>query len=165
MIIEAHKCRNISHPFPVLAWAIMVFQGMAPWKENSFSHTAISITMENSEQRFFDVTGKGCKEHSAEKFLKNYRLIDTHEFKDCLTPAQFYEWFDKYRGRKYDGLQIFGLALKGLDLLNFSKIGHNLRKMICSELILAYLKDFHGFKYRDSDDFDLNMTWAVAKGY
>lgn len=160
MKVSAHKCRNISHPFPIFAWLIIIFQGMVPWRKDAPSHMSISYG-----DNFFDVTGKGCKEHSRTEFLKNYRIIESHEFDLDITTVEFYEFFDKFRGKEYDRLQIVGLLLKALNIISFNKIGYNMRKLICNELIVAYLAEFHGFKFKDSDNFDLINTWCKVKGY
>ena len=166
MIIEVHKCRNIVHPFPVIAWLIMLFQGMLPWRKSSYSHMAISITMENSNQRFFECRLKeGCREQTAEQFLKNYRLVESHQLAEQRTYVEFMNWFRELEGRNYDKLQLWGLAAKTLKLLKFNKIGHNLEKLTCNELLIAYFSHFYELGYCDSDDFDLNMTWKIAKGY
>ncbi len=165
MIVETHKCRNIAHPFPIFAWLIMLFQGMLPWKKESWAHFAMSVTMENSEQRFFDCTGKGCKEYPAEVFLKKYKLVESHTLKEERTYVEFMSWFKDFEGREYDNLQIWGQLAKRLNLLKFNTIGHNLRKLTCNELGIAYFKKFYSLSYEDSDDFDLLMTWKIAKGY
>ena len=160
MIVSVNKCKNISHKFPILAWAIMVFQRMNPFSKKSWSHMAIHYN-----GRYFDVTGDGCKEYTEVEFKKNYKIIETHYLSGNLSVESFYEWFDIFRHREYDYLQLTGLTLKVLGFLSFNFIGHDSRKMICSELILNHLKCFYSFEFIDSDNFDLLMTWEAAKKY
>jgi hypothetical protein len=143
----------------------MILQGMLPWKKKSWSHMAISYTYPDGSRTFFDVTGKGCKRHSEENFLKSYRLIDTHTLRQSRTFFAFNDWFKLLEGRDYDNLQIAGLLLKGLNLISFNMIGNNYKKLICSELIINYLAFFHKIKVKDSDNFDLIMTWNKVKEY
>lgn len=165
MKIEVHKCRNILHPVPVLAWTIMLCQGMLPWKKESWSHMAMSILFPSGERHFFDVSGEGCIRHTEASFLKKYRIVETHSLKQSRTFREFHEWFRLMEGRKYDKRQIVGLLLKVLGLFSFNKFGSNYRKLICSELVLNYLQFFYKFKVKDSDNFDLIMTWDKAKEY
>tara|TARA_R110002012_G_scaffold303533_1_gene505342 strand:+ start:1127 stop:1609 length:483 start_codon:yes stop_codon:yes gene_type:complete len=155
-----HKCRNIKSKLPILAWLIMIFQGMNPFRKDSWSHMAISI-----DGKYFDVTGAGCKEHTEADFLKKYKLIESHQIKADLTMTQFYDFFDQFRGREYDKLQIIGLLLKGLNVISFNFIGSDFKKLICNELIIAYLAHFHKFEFKDSDNFDLISTWHKVKEY
>lgn len=126
---------------------------------------SISYTMESSKQHFFDCTGDGCKEHNSETFLKKYRLVETHTLVEPRTYVEFMDWFKEFEGREYDKLQIMGLLAKGLNLLKVNRIGHNLNKLTCNELLIAYFKKFYNLGYKDSDNFDLLMTWKIAKGY
>lgn len=155
-----HQCRNISHPFPIFAWLIIIAQGMNPFNKNSWSHMAISIG-----DKFFDVTSKGCKEYTQSEFLKNYRLVESHQIKADITTVEFYEFFDKFRGKKYDNLQIVGLLLKSIGVISFNTIGCDFKRLICSELIIACLSHFHSFKFKDSDNFGLINTWNKVKEY
>lgn len=115
--------------------------------------------------KYFDVTGAGCKEYTESEFLKRYELVNSHQIKADITIVEFYEFFDKFRGKEYDKLQIVGLLLKSLGLISFNRIGSDFRKLICNELIIAYLAHFHSFKFKDSDNFGLINTWNKVKEY
>ena len=160
MIVQIYKCRNKSHPFPLFAWLIMIFQGMKPWDKAAWSHMSMSVG-----SKFFDITGKGCKEHYPEDFLETYTIIESHRLEYEPTKEDFYEFFDSMRAKKYDKLQIFGLLLKGLNIISFNTIGHNMDKLVCNELIIAYLFHFNSFKFKDSDNFGLINTWNKVKEY
>lgn len=160
MIISIHKCRNIKSKFPIFAWLIMIFQGMNPFNRDSWSHMSISIN-----DKFFDVTGDGCLEHASKSFFKKYRIVESHEISKEITDVDFYDFFNEFRGRRYDKLQIVGLLLKSLGFISFNKIGRDFKRLICNELIIAYLAHFHNFKFKDSDNFDLISTWNKVKEY
>lgn len=160
MKAQVHICRNIDHPLPVVAWLIMIFQGMNPFKESSYSHMAIS-----HDGKFYDASGSGCKSSTEENFLKKYKIVDTHTLEKEVSQTDFYEWFKIYEGRKYDRLQIFGLLLKFIGLISFNTIGHNFKKIICNELIVTYLAHFYNFQYKDSDNFDLINTWNKVREF
>tara|TARA_R110002012_G_scaffold254101_1_gene433166 strand:- start:605 stop:1087 length:483 start_codon:yes stop_codon:yes gene_type:complete len=155
-----HQCRNIHVKIPIFAWLIMIFQGMNPFNKNAWAHMSISIG-----DKFFDVTSAGCKEYTRDEFLKKYRLIESHQIKADITTVEFYEFFDKFRGKEYDKLQIVGLLLKSLGFISFNFIGNDFKKLICNELIIAYLAHFHSFKFKDSDNFGLIDTWNKVKEY
>jgi hypothetical protein len=133
---------------------------MNPFCKDSWSHLSISI-----DGKFFDATGKGVREHTTESFLKQYRIVETHETDIEMTMEEFYRFFNKYRGREYDSLQILGLALKMLDIIKFNKYGSDFDKMICNELFIALLVFKFDFKFKDSDDYGLIDTWELAKEY
>ena len=161
MKVTVHKCRNIIHPFPIFAWLIIIVQGMNPFKKDSWSHMALEF-----DGKFFDVTSEGCKESTKIKFLKSYRIVESHTMMDLeLTNVDFYSFFNIYRGRHYDDLQIAGLLLKGLGLISFNTLGHDLKQMICNELPLAFVKHYYKFTYRDSDNYNLLNTWELVKRY
>lgn len=160
MKVTIHKCRNFSHPFPLFAWLIMIFQGMLPWKKSSWSHMAMSFN-----GRYYDCRFSGCFNSSEKEFRNTYKILDSHSLPLQLTQQQFEDFFNKYKHTNYDFLQLMGLALKYLRIVGFNKIGHDLDKMICTELIIVHLKDYYGFSFIDSDDFDLVDTWNIIKEY
>ena len=115
--------------------------------------------------KFYDVTGSGAKIHSSDQFLKRYKLIRVHEIKNENNPVEFNSWFMRFKHVEYDHMQIVGLLLKGLGFFTFNKLGYDFKKLICNELIIAYLAEFEGLKFKDSDNFDLINTWCKVKEY
>lgn len=165
MKIKIHLARNISHPFPIFAWGIIFASGKFPWDKSAPSHMAISYQEEGGPEEFFDMTGKGAKKSTEKKFNENYKITETHELNLEVPYIQFLSWFDRYANTKYDGLQIFGLLLKALHIVSFNKLGKDLKRLICTELVISFLEVFAGFKYKDSDNFDLINTWDKVKEY
>lgn len=161
MKVKFHQCRNVEHPFPVVAWSIMILQGMKPWDKDSYSHMAIS-----ADDLFLDMTSKnGCQLNPKEKFNKTYKVVGTHELSKEITKEEFLEFFLEHKNKEYDRWQITGLALKMLGIISFNKWGDDLRKLVCNELLIAFLAKFNNFKFQDSDNFDLITTWNKAKEY
>ena len=96
MKTKFHKCRNIAHPFPIVAWLIMIFQGMLPWKKESYSHMAISYG-----PYFFDVTGdKGCRLHNQKEYLATYKIVETHVGTKEITEDVFFKFYSKGFNKK-----------------------------------------------------------------
>lgn len=165
MTVQVHKCKNIIHPFPILAWAIMLFQGMNPFNKKSWAHMAMSFTFPDGTRNYYDVTSKGCKMYTEELFTKMYKIQGTHTLKQHRNFVEFHDWFKLMEGREYDTKQLIGLLLKSLNLVSFNTIGHNYKKLICSELILNYLQFFYKIQVKDSDNFDLMSTWNKVKEF
>lgn len=157
---KVHKCKNISHPFPVVAWLIMICQGMLPWMKNAFSHMCIQYG-----DYFYNIRFSGYEKMHKTEFLEVYELIESHEFEQDVDFDVFKEWISNFVYHKYDFVQIGGLLLKALGFISFNKIGYDFRKMICSELPLAFIVDFYGHKVEDSDDYDLISTWSALLKY
>lgn len=161
MKVKFHQCRNVNHPFPLVSWLIMMFQGMKPWDKKSHSHMAISCG-----DLFLDMTGKnGCRLLPSKKFKETYIPVGTHELKEGITKEEFMAFFIENKNKEYDHWQITGLLLKMLGLITFNKWGDDLKKLVCNELLIAYLVKFHDLKFKDSDNFDLITTWNKAKEY
>lgn len=160
MRVSAHQCRVINHPFPLLAWLIMIFQKMKPWENDSYAHMAISYS-----DTFYDVSGKGYRVHSKGEFLKKYKIVKSHEFNLEISEEDFNQFSLSHKGKKYDQLQILGIALKMLGIISFNTLGRDFKRLICNELIISYLHEFHGLEFKDSDNFDLIDTWNKVKEY
>lgn len=160
MMFSFYQLRPKSHPFPILAWLIMIFQGMNPFSGRAFSHTAIAYWVDD-ERIFFDVTGSGCRTMDEKDFLIKYRVIKSRCKYIQTTEVEFLDWFHSKKDCKYDRLQVFGLLLKALRLKKKNTWGGNFNSLICNELLLAFLVDFDELKIGDSDDWDLNMTWEA----
>ena len=159
MKVKIYKCRNRNKRFKYLmtSWLIMILQGMNPFKKNSWSHMAMGF-----DGKYFDVTSAGCRERG-DFFLNQYDIVGTHELELDISIIEFYEWFNILRDREYDYLQLAGLASKVLGFVSFNRVGSNMRRMICNELVVSHLMKFYNLKIVDSDNWDLVMTWDKAK--
>lgn len=163
MKVYALKIRPLSHPFPILAWLIMLFQGFWPWDKKAYSHNAILFTDKYGVDRVIDSTTKNRVAISnGFEFFKKYKLVEIVELPAPITQHLFDVWTKKIIGRKYDKLQLFGLVLKILGLATFNKIGNNYKRMTCNEVILNYLETFKSYDFGDPDNYDLNMTWDIV---
>jgi len=165
MFISIHKCRPKDHPFPILAWLIMIMQGMKPWDEKAYSHMAFSYESATGRTKFGDSTSHGVRDMISDIFLKRYEVVETiHINADC-TLTGFLDWFETIEGAFYDKLQIFGLLARSLSIISFNELGYNLKRLTCNEVVLYILIRFKGLKVKDSDDWDLNRTWSKACEY
>ena len=163
MNVYAIKIRPKKHPFPLISWLIMFFQGMNPFNKKSYSHNALVVTSK-SGTKVIDVTAsRGVSHVSESKYFEKYRLIDMIEIVPPGNMFDFAEWYLSIQGRKYDKLQIAGLFLKAIGLISFNKIGHNYKRLICCELILNYLETFSNLELYDSDSVDLNRAWQLVE--
>ena len=156
--VQFHKCRNIAHPFPIFAWAIMLFQGMLPWRKNSWSHMCLS-----SNGVFFDSQFTGTQRTLEKDYLETYKLLETVEIELDITTVDIDTWFSKHQGKDYDFLQLFGLLFKYFNLTKVNHIGKDLDKLICSELLVAFLIEFKGVEVNDTDNYDLLNTWKLLE--
>lgn len=161
MIVRVHKCRPIMK-LPIFAWIIMIFQGMKPWKEDSWSHMAISYLSITGDWKFADSTSKGVRSFPRNRFLMRYIILDTKILDIKVRPEEFLRWFEEHEGKEYDSLQIVGLALKVLGFVSNNTIGNNWKKLICSELVLSMLSRFRGIKVVDPDSYDLLSVWELV---
>lgn len=159
MIFEVHKCRPINYTFPWVAWLIMIFQGMLPWDEESYSHFAASFHSETGAKKTADSTTKGVRDMLQTRFLKKYRIVRTRKLHFDCSRVEFLEWLESHEGKDYDTGQIKGLALKVTGLITFNKYGSNYKKLTCNELILSAIERFKTRTFGDPDNYDLNMTW------
>ena len=165
MNIDIVYARNVDHPFPVLAWLIMIFQKMNPFGEKSFNHMAIRYRKQNGEVWYFDATGKhGVKHRRDFDFLKTYKIIEVDRLFIPANVVSFGNFIGAHNGKKYDKLNVFGLMLKNmLNFVTFNTLGHNQRKIVCSELVVLLLVEFCKVKVKDSDNWDLNDTRRLVK--
>lgn len=147
------------HPFPIIAWLIMVFQGEKPWEKSSTSHRALKYWIGETEWVVDSTGAKGVKDQVLDPtFTDKYFIVDEMEFELDIDPGEFCDWIDSIIGRKYDRLGIFGLALKILGFVSFNTIGHNYRRLSCNEVMVHFMEKFRDLKVVDSDNWDLNMT-------
>lgn len=130
-----------------------------PWKKDAWSHMSMSYDSETGSPKIADVTSKGCRDRVKPNFLTDYKLIETKTRAYDITRKEFLSWYEKNEGKSYDNLQLAGLASKVLNIVSFNRVGNNFQKLICSELILSFLVEFDNLEIKDSDNWDLNMTW------
>ena len=96
--------------------------------------------------------------------LSRYRVTDeiTVDMPQ-VDPEEFVKWAKPIEGVKYDVLQIVGLMIKALTPIRFNSLGFGVCKMICCELIVSFLQNFDTLEVKDTDNWDLNMTWNLVK--
>ena len=152
------KARPKSHPFPIVAWLIMMFQGEFPWNKNATSHRALGYWLEESEWVLDSTGAEGVKDQLRVAFEKKYKIIEETVFELTLDPNEFINWMTEHLGKKYDRLQIIGLITKILNFVEFNKLGHDDDKIVCNEIVVLFFMEFLGLKVIDSDNWDLNMT-------
>jgi len=148
--------------FPIIAWCIMVFQKMKPWDKNAWSHNVIEFHIPGKlkfyvHSNFF----KGVHIVDGGYMASNYKQLDREYLLAPTSEDEIYEWYDLIKNRKYDFIQLFGLALKALNICTMGLIGKNYRSMICSEVILHYLEYFESIYIGDPDKEDLVSTWDI----
>lgn len=164
MIVHIHKCRPKNHPFPILAWLIMIFQGKLPVDPTAFSHIAISFYSLTGNLMYLDSTSKGVRIQSEFHFKKQYIVVESETLvKEGVPRLQFESWVQGFLGLPYDKSQIVGLALKILGFCTYNKLGKNYKAMTCNELALAIIEKFFNRRIGDSDNYDLNETWEIVK--
>ncbi len=165
MKISIHKCRPKDHPFPVLAWLIMMFQGMWPWHKKAYSHMAISYESISGRTKFADSTSKGVRDMVSDVFLKKYAIVDSISIEISANYNGFIDWFETIEGFMYDKLQLLGLLARSIDIITFNSMGSDLNKLTCNEVVLSLLIHFKNLEVKDTDDYDLNRTWREACKY
>lgn len=159
MKIDFFQLRPKKHPFPIVAWIIMIFQSMNPFKRSAYSHMAIGYESETGLCKIVDISFSGFRQVREDKFFDGYEIVGTKSMNIDITRSCFLSWLEEHEGKKYDFLQIAGLMLKLLGLKKVNNAGLNFKSLICSELILSLLVRFDKLKVKDSDNWDLNMTW------
>ncbi len=159
MRVDFFQVRPKGHPFPIIAWLIMVFQGMNPFKDSAYSHMIMGYESEAGACKIVDVSFSGFRQIREDKFFEDYEIVGTKTREVDVTRAGFLTWMEEHEGKKYDFLQIVGLMFKMLGLKKVNNAGLNFKSLICSELILSFLVRFDKLKVSDSDNWDLHMTW------
>jgi len=162
MRFNYYKARPKNHPFPIVAWLIMIMQGMAPWKKQSSSHRALGYYCPKNKHRILDSTwATGFRDISFDEFSKQYKVVESSKIKTSTNKSEFYEWKNSINGLKYDHLQILGLAIKRLfGFVTLNSIGKNFKALTCNEVILHFCIYFNLTKVElgDPDNWDLVMT-------
>lgn len=158
MKLKYYKARPANHPFPIIAWLIMIFQGENPFKSSSTSHRALGYDFMDCEYVIDSTGGYGVKDQCMGEFLEKYKIIETIEFEMNITIGDFCQWIASQNGKKYDRLQVFGLLLKIIGFISFNKIGKNYKKLTCNELILNFVETYLQIPVGDSDNWDMLMV-------
>ena len=119
MVFYYYKCRPKNHPFPVIAWLIMLFQGQLPWKKDSTSHRALGYVCQSGKMKgmmmVIDSTGKdGVKVQLLESFEKSYKIVSFTTIDLKIDCTKFFHWTRNHDEIGYDYLQIIGLLAKQL---------------------------------------------------
>lgn len=144
------------HIFPVLSWLIRLFQ------RTTYSHNAIAV----EGKTVIDITSKGMGIRDILDFSCDYVATeDDIKIHIDSTPEEFMNWIKIYADRPYGFMQLVGLALKVLNVTKFNPFGKEDDRLICSELIILLLARYKGLDVKDSDEYDLNRTWSIAKNY
>lgn len=159
MTISFFTLKPKDHPFPLFSWLIMIFQRMNPFSDKAYSHMAIGFESETGSSKIADVPFFGFREMREDRFFKKYHIVEVRKREFNITRKEFLLWLEAHEGKKYDFMQIIGLSLKMLRLRKRNYTGDDLRSLICNELIISFLMRFDKLKVRDSDNWDLNMTW------
>ncbi len=165
MIFYYLHARPASHPFPIVAWLIMIFQGMAPWRRDSSSHRALAYSCcRIGELRVVDSTGsEGVQDRSYSEWSEQYRAVRKVTYAtNKIDRLRFQEWIQEIEGLRYDHRQIWGLLAKQLlGFVTFNSFGKNFRALTCNEVVLSFLLHFglvSESDIGDPDNWDLVMT-------
>ncbi|MFQ6611369.1 MAG: hypothetical protein ACE5D7_11320 [Fidelibacterota bacterium] len=102
---------------------------------------AIGFESETGAEKIADVPFWGFREMREDRYFKKYHIVGS-------------------KSRKFDiSRKEFGLALKMVKLRKNNYAGKDLESLICNELIISFLIRFDKLKVKDSDNWDLLMTW------
>ena len=121
---------------------------------------AMSYLDSNQEWRYADSTvahGVRCSQFSDE-FSSRYEVVHTKTVTVDTTREALVEWLEEHCRKKYDIWNVIGLMGKILHIFKRNPFGADFRKMVCNELILAFIKKFYDFEIGDPDNYDLLMT-------
>lgn len=154
MKIHLLACKPKNHPFPILSWAIRWFQ------KTGYSHMGIK-----HGNYVLDATGKDVRVNASWDFLNRYEVVEQIDIDIDVNFEQFVNWSLLFVNRRYGFFQLIGIALQYFKLAKKNWFGREETNLICSELVILLLRDFKGLEVEDSDDYDLNSTWELAKKY
>lgn len=162
--VQVLKCRP-KMKYPILAWLIMLFQGMKPWDRKSWSHMAIKYLGSYSFQRVSDASGKTLRSRDIDKFLKEYEIVGAYTVEVNVKAGHFESWVQGMEGIKYDYQQLFGIALRILGFLSVNTMGKDYKRMTCNEFIMKMYDRFGrlGEVIGDPDNYDLLKTEEFVK--
>jgi len=149
--------------FPILAWLIMLFQGMKPWEASANSHRGLGFEVDG-DMFVIDSTGKeGVEVTRRDIFERKYKIVEEWKFEKNITFINFDCWVSSIDSLFYDRWQLLGLFLKLIGLISFNYFGSNFRKLTCNEVFLYFTEEFYGENIGDPDNWDLRMTDKLAK--
>lgn len=166
-IIGVHQCRSTKF-MPVVAWLIMIFQGMNPFNKSAWNHIACSYIDEAGGLRFFDATGYyGFEERSSHTFAKTNHIIRSTYIEIPNKRVDLIRWVNENEPKVYDKSDVVGDTFRLLGFKSHDKHGHgyNYKKLTCNKVPLLLLKDFRGIYNGDPDLEDLLTTWKIVKRY
>lgn len=163
MSIWIISCRPTDR-LPIVAWLIMLLQGMRPWKSNAYSHMAIMYVGCTGNQRVIDARGKaGVDDRIRNRFDSEYKVVNIERVEINAAIDEFKMWSEEQEVKLYDKASIAGMALKLLGIFKSNPLGHNWRKMTCNQLVLSFINKFFTYKIGDPDNYDLLMTNQVVR--
>ncbi len=148
---------------PFIAWLIMLFQGMNPFKKESFSHIAVSFVSITGNMLAVDATSKGVRVRTLANFLSEYKIVKGIDLDIDTDYPKFLSWLEDILGLNYDKKSLLGLALKALGFKKSNKFGSNYKKLICSEVPISLIDTFMDYSLGDSDNYDLLMTMDLVE--
>ena len=153
--VEILFARPTYHPFPLFAWAIMLFQGEIPWFRKSSSHCVIRYE-DNGVTFCTHITGAGVHWETNEKFLKSYEVTKVYKVDGEYPLVSVRQWINQRLNVEYDRKQITGFVIQFLGLTKDNMFGSDLKKYVCSEFCADFMSTFKGWELGDSDNWDLN---------
>lgn len=162
MIIGFHQCRP-RVKFPLVAWIIMLFQKMFPWKKESYSHIAMSYYPNQLSRRFIDSTGHGVRDRLDKNFLHNYSIVRSifYEY-SSIDHVKMRKWVESIEETHYDHLGIFGQLMNIITGKKLN-IGSRWKKLSCQEIPLHFFHYFFANEIKNSDDYDLRSSWDYIR--
>lgn len=165
-IIGVHQCRS-TKLLPIVAWLIMLFQGMLPWRKSSWNHLACSYIDEAGGLRFFDATGSyGFEERSAHTFAKTNNIVKSTYIEIPEKRVELIRWINENEQKEYDKSDVWGDFLRIVGLCRkHNHHGYNYKKLTCNKVPLQLLRDFRGLNFGDPDLEDLLSTWRIMERY
>lgn len=153
-----YKARPTYHPFPIVAWMIMIFQGENPFNKRSTSHRALGYQIMETDWVVDSTGGHGVLDQTFHEFELKYKVIEKITFTLDIDTGDFCQWVAAQKGKKYDRLQILGLIFKILGFITFNKMGKNYKKLTCNELVLNFVATYLKIPVGDPDNWDMLMT-------
>lgn len=157
--------RPKGHPFPIVAWLIMLFQGMNPFGRKAFSHMAVVYKYEGLKMVVHSTGSKGVQIESHQDFIKRYRVVHRNMIHIDTDAEGWYNWLSEVDEKAYDHLSILGHTLAYFGIKKASKYGDGLSRLICCELVIEMLIIFRGLEVIDTDVFDLNKTRKMLNDF
>lgn len=149
--------------FPFIAWLIMIFQGMNPFKRESYSHLSIMFVSSTGNNIMLDATGHSVRVRTYESWARDNKAVGGCELDIDCEFNTFLLWVESVLGIEYSKIGIVGLLMRSIGLFSTNKIGSNYKKMICSELVVNLIDSFYDLEIGDSDNYDLIMSWELAQ--